>query len=400
MSPAAWRALLAAGAGWMLDGMDVMLYALALETIRGEFHLTPAQSGAVFSSTLIAAAIGGGLSGLFADRFGRVRMLMVSILIYSVCTALTATSRSFTELLIWRALVGLGMGGEWSAGAVLVSEMWPAKLRGRAIGLMQSGFAIGYILAALLAALVIPQWGWRPLFVVGVAPALMLVWIRRNVPEPEVWVKQAEPSRGLTGALPVLMKQPYAGRAAIATLSCTVLLCAYWGFFTWMPAYLARPAPDGAGLGILKSTGWIVATQVGAFLGYASFGFFADRFGRKLSFIAFVLGAAVVTPIYGLSARSPMTLMLVGPFMGFFGHGYFSVFGAMLAELFPSSVRATAQGLCYNGGRAVSAVAPWSIGAMSSALGLGPTLGLTSLLYIVGAGLILMLPETRGKEIE
>lgn len=401
VSPAAWRSLFAAGAGWMLDGMDVMLYALALESIRAEFGLTAAESGLAASATLFAAAFGGGLAGLFADRFGRVRMLMVSILVYSAFTALTATAQSYTMLVFWRVLVGLGMGGEWSAGAVLVAETWPANLRGRAIGLMQSGFAIGYILAALLAAAIIPQWGWRPLFVIGLAPALLVVWIRLGVPEPPVWKNQAEPSRGLTGALPILGRAPYRGRAIVSLASCTVLLCAYWGFFTWMPAYLARPVEQGgAGLGIMKSTGWIVATQIGAFFGYASFGFIADRFGRKPTFIAFVAAAAIIAPIYGLSARNPATLLLISPLMGFFGHGYFSVFGAMLAELFPSAIRATAQGLCYNGGRAVSAAAPWMIGFLSTSIGLGPTLALTSLLYVIGAALVLLLPETRGKEIE
>jgi MFS family permease len=401
IDPVAWRALIASGAGWMLDGMDVMLYALALEPIAREFNLTPAQSGAVASVTLLAAALGGSLGGLLADRFGRVRMLMVSVLIYSVFTAMTATAHNLYTLMFWRILVGIGMGGEWSCGAVLVAETWPAKHRGKAIGLMQSGFALGYILAALLAAAVIPTWGWRPLFVIGIAPALLTLWIRKKLPEPKIWSDQASPERGLTGALPILARPPYLKRAIVATACCTVLLCAYWGLFTWMPSYLSRPIEKGgAGLGVTKSTLWIVTTQLGAFFGYASFGFIADRFGRKPTFLAFVLGAALVVPIYGWSTRSETTLLIVGPFMGFFGHGFFSVFGAMLAELFPSAIRGTAQGMCYNLGRAASALAPWTIGKLSATLGLGPTLGLTSLLYLIGAGLVLLLPETRGKEIE
>lgn len=405
IEPNAWRSLYAAGAGWMLDGMDVMLYALALGKIKEEFHLNDAQSGAATGITLLFAAIGGGLCGMLADRFGRVRMLMFSILTYSVFTALTATSQSYWQLIIWRALVGFGMGGEWSAGAVLVAETWPAKHRGKAIGLMQSGFAIGYIIAALLAAWIIPQWGWRPLFLVGLAPAFLTLWIRKALPEPKVWSGGREGSRvstlGFSEVIPVLSRPPYRSRAIIATACCTVLLCAYWGLFTWMPTYLARPQADGgAGLSVAKSTFFIVTTQIGAFLGYASFGFIADRFGRKLTFITFVLGAAAVVPIYGWSAQSANTLLIVGPFMGFFGHGFFSVFGSMLAELFPTTIRATAQGFCYNAGRAASAFAPWTIGLLTGKLGLGPTLGLTSLLYLAGAGLVLLLPETKGKEIE
>ncbi|MEK6703350.1 MAG: MFS transporter [Planctomycetota bacterium] len=401
IDPVAWRALIASGAGWMLDGMDVMLYAMALGPIKAEFGLTNGEAGAVASVTLLAAAFGGSLGGLFADRFGRVRMLMVSILVYSIFTAMTATAHNVATLVLWRTLVGFGMGGEWSCGAVLVAETWPAKHRGKAIGLMQSGFAIGYVLAALLAYFIVDRWGWRPLFVVGIAPALLTLWIRKNLPEPAIWSKQASPERGLTGALPILMSPPYLRRAIIATSCCTLLLCAYWGLFTWMPSYLSRKVEDGgAGLGVTKTMLWIVTTQAGAFLGYASFGFIADKFGRKPTFLAFVLGAAVVVPIYGWSTRSETTLLIVGPFMGFFGHGYFSVFGSMLAELFPSAIRATAQGMCYNAGRAASAGAPLTIGYLSDHIGLGPTLGLTSVLYVLGAGLVLLLPETRGKEIE
>jgi MFS family permease len=395
-----WRALLAAGAGWMLDAMDVTLYIVALGAIGAEFHLTKAQSGAVASATLLASAFGGIASGVLADRFGRVRMLMVSMLIYSVFTAASATSQNIAQLVMWRVLVGLGMGGEWSAGAVLVAETWPARHRGKAIGLMQSGWAIGYILAALIGAFVLPAWGWRAMFLVGFAPALLTIWIRRRVPEPEVWTTRTSPDAGATSSLALLMRPPLRTRALIATATTTALLFSYWGLFTWVPTYLSSHDAGGAGMGIVKSTAWIIPMQIGAFFGYTSFGFLADRFGRRPTFIAFVLGAAAIVPIYGASAHSTVTLMILGPLVGFLGHGYFSVFGAMLAELFPSAVRATAQGFCYNAGRAASALAPWAIGSLADLYGLGSALGFTSVLYIVGALLILFLPETRAKEIE
>lgn len=398
-SPQAWKALAAGGAGWMLDAMDVAMYFFALRSIQAEFKLTDAQSGALGSAALVSAAVGGVLFGYLADRFGRVRMLMVSILVYSVFTALTATARSLPELVLWRVLVGFGLGGEWSAGSVLVAECWPAKHRGKAVGLMQSGFAIGYILAALLAAAVIPHFGWRTLFVIGVAPALLLVWIRRNLREPAA--AGHTPSAGLASTLGVLARPPYVRHALIATLTASALLFAYWGLFTWIPSFLSTPVEKGgAGLSLVKSLGWIIPMQTGAFFGYASFGFFADRYGRKPCFIAFVLAAAVIVPIYGLSARSSAVLMILGPFLGFFGHGYFSVFGAMLAELFPKAVRGTAQGLCYNLGRATSALAPFAIGAVAETRGLGAALAMTSVLFVVGAVLMLLLPETRGKALE
>jgi sugar phosphate permease len=176
-------------------------------------------------------------------------------------------------------------------------------------------------------------------------------------------------------------------------------LFSYWGLFTWIPTYLSSHDSGGAGLGIVKSTAWIIPMQIGAFFGYASFGFLADYWGRRPVFLVFVLGAAAIVPIYGASARSVTTLMVLGPLVGFLGHGYFSVFGAMLAELFPSIVRGTAQGFCYNSGRAVGAIAPWVIGWLADSHGLGPALSITSALFVVGAVLFLFLPETRGQEI-
>jgi len=395
----AWRALLAGGAGWALDAMDVMLFTFALGAIKEEFGLSDARAGALMSATLVASAVGGVVSGALADRIGRVRVLTLSILFYSVFTALTGTAQSVWELVLWRILVGLGMGAEWSAGSVLIAETWPARHRAKAIGIMQSGWAVGYILATIAQAVVLPTLGWRWLFAIGIVPALLLVWIRRNVREPDVWVRTDRAGESRGAALAVLMRRPYIGRALVASALATVLLFAYWGLVTWLPQYLARPVEKGgAGLSVLRSAQWLVPMQLGALLGYITFGFVADRFGRRPAFIAFVLGAAVIVPVYGFSGRHEGVLMALGPLLGFFGHGYFSVFGAMLAELFPSKIRATAQGLCYNIGRGVGALAPAAIGALAAG-GLGRALAMTAGLYIAGAALVLLLPETRGKEI-
>ncbi|MGH2568878.1 MAG: MFS transporter [Bacteroidota bacterium] len=395
-----WKALLAAQLGWMLDAMDVMLYAFALTTIRDEFGLTSAGAGALASVTLVASAAGGLLFGYLADRIGRARSLMFSILSYSVFTALTATSGSVAELVLWRTLVGLGMGGEWSAGSVLVSETWPAEHRGKAIGFMQSGWAIGYILAAILAAAILPVYGWRVLFVLGLLPALLTVWIRRNVPEPEIW-QAGKQIASATGGISQIFRLPLLRKTTIATLITTSVLFAYWGLFTWMPTFLSTPVTEGgAGMSIVKSSTWIIPMQVGAFFGYTLFGVFADRLGRRPVFVAFLLFAAVLVPVYGQLGRHETALLILGPFMGFFGHGYFSVFGAMLAELFPTSIRGTAQGLAYNAGRAFSALAPFTIGALADDYGIGSALALTSAFFLAGAGLMFLLPETRGKSLE
>ena len=312
-------------------------------------------------------------------------------------TALTATAHSLAELIVWRSLVGIGLGGEWAAGSVLVSESWPAEHRGKAIGLMQSGWAIGYIFAALLASAILPAHGWRVLFAIGVAPALLAWWVRRTVPEPEIW-RRAERSARL--GFTALFRPPLLRNVAVATSLTSCLLFAYWGLFTWVPAYLASPAAaGGAGMGVVRSAGWIVPMQIGAFFGYVLFGVLADRFGRRPVFGTFVLAAAALVPVYGRMAAEPVALMALGPLIGFFGHGYFSLFGAMLAELFPSSVRATAQGFCYNFGRAASALAPFVIGALADRHGIGSALALTSAFFVAAGGLILLLPETRGEAL-
>jgi len=398
VSASQWRTLLAAMLGWMLDAMDVMFYAFALTAIRAEFSLSAAAAGGLASVTLLTSAIGGIAFGVLADRIGRARSLVWSILIYSVFTALTATSHSLAQLVLWRSLVGIGLGGEWAAGSVLVSESWPAEHRGKAIGLMQSGWAIGYIFAALLASAILPRHGWRVLFAIGVAPALLAWWVRRTVPEPEIWRRAERDARlGFTA----LFRPPLVRNVAVATTLTSCLLFAYWGLFTWIPAYLASPVTSGgAGMGVVRSTGWIVPMQIGAFFGYVLFGVLADRFGRRPVFLTFVLAAAVLVPVYGQMAAQPAALMALGPLIGFFGHGYFSLFGAMLAELFPSSVRATAQGFCYNFGRAASALAPFIIGALADRHGIGSALALTSAFFVAAGGLILLLPETRGEELQ
>ncbi len=391
-----WRTLAAAQLGWMLDGMDVMLYAFALTTIQKDFGISSASAGLLASLPLLTASAGGVLAGLLADRIGRTRVLIYSILIYSIFTGATATSRTIWELAFWRSLVGFGLGAEWSAGTVLVSETWPAEHRGKAIGFVQSGWAIGYILAAVLAAAIIPVFGWRVLFLIGTLPALLVFWIRRRVPEPEIW---HHPSKKQT--LSVLFQPPYLRRILIATPICTSLLFAYWGLFTWIPAYLSSPLEKGgAGLGLVKSSAWIIPVQIGAFLGYNTFGYFSDRIGRRPVFLFFVLGAAAVVPFYSLGATHPSLLFAMGPLIGAFGHGYYTLFGSMLSELFPSGVRATAQGFCYNSGRAVSALAPFSIGAIADARGIGAALAVTAAFFALGGALIFLLPETKGQALE
>jgi MFS family permease len=398
---AQWKVLFAAMVGWMLDAMDFVLYLMAITTLRQEFpEFDDRHAGLVTTITLLTSATGGLIFGIVADRIGRTRALTATILIFSFCSLGAATSQSWIHLAAWRAVLGFGMGGEWASGAVLVSETWPAEHRGKAIGIMQSGWALGYLLAALLALVVLPSLGWRWLFALGLVPALFTLWIRRQVSEPAIWSARREEARR-ANPLTEIFGSALRYRTVMATLLAASVLFGYWGVFTWLPRFLgAETELGGAGLDTRSVSGWVIPTQLGAFLGYLSFGFISDRLGRRLSFILFMVLAAGLVPFYGQMARYPSVLLLVGPLLGFFGHGYFSVFGAMLSELFPTRVRATAQGLTYNLGRGLGALAPYTIGSLASTQGIGSALALTSAFFLLGAVLILLIPETCGKQLE
>jgi len=239
------------------------------------------------------------------------------------------------------------------------------------------------------------------LFLIGILPAAVTVWIRRGIADPAGWNAATAPRRTIAGALGALFGPPVRRTVVLMALLCSTVLFGYWGLFTWLPAYLSTPVQrGGAGLSVVRSSAWIIPLQIGAFFGYVSFGFLADRFGRRPAFLTFVLATAALVPVYGLTGRNIALLMALGPLVGYFGHGYFSVLGAMMAELFPGDVRATAQGFCYNTGRALSGLAPVTVGALADRWGIGAALGFTSIFFAAGAGLMLLLPETRGQELK
>lgn len=392
----AWHALLAAQLGWMLDSMDFLLFTFAVIPIQKEFGLSKPTMGALTSVALIASAIGGIAFGRIADRIGRVRALSFSILLYSAATAGLATSHALWQLVAWRVAVGLGMGGEWSCGSVLVAESWPAEHRGKAMGLMQAGWAIGALFAAALSATVLGRYGWRALFLIGALPAVLAFFVRRKVAEPDVW-QQRTPEA--TSWFEMFGPQ-FVRRTVVATLLASSVLVAFWGVTSWLPAFLGSPISEGgAGLTVTKSAAWLIALQAGAFFGYISFGWIADRIGRRPAFTFFMIAATILVPLFAFRARTPATLLILGPLLGFFSHGCFSLFGAMLAELFPTRIRAAAQGFCYNAGRLVSAIAPFAIGAAAQTYGLALVIATAALFFAFGGGLVWLLPETRGAEL-
>jgi len=382
----------------MLDAMDVLLYSFVLNDIRREFALSDRASGLLIALPLASSAVGGALFGWLADRIGRTRALTASIAVYSLATAACGLAQTVEQLALFRIVLGLGMGGEWATGAALVAETWPAEHRGKALGVMQSAWAIGYALAAAVNALVLPAWGWRGVFLAGVAPALLTLWIRRSVTESQVWLDRP-PRSGESAGIRRSLGPRLVRLAAIVAVMNAATMFAWWGLFTWIPSFLARPvAQGGAGLSLLRTSTWIILMQAGMWLGYVSYGFLSDRFGRRRTYVTYLLTAAVLVPLYG-ATRAPLALLLLGPFVAFFGTGYFSGFGAVTAEIFPTAVRATAQGLTYNAGRGLSALAPFTVGALAAHYGLGGAFSITSGAFVVAAILWIWIPETKGRSL-
>jgi MFS family permease len=391
------RALWAAALGWMLDAFDVMLYALVLTAVIEDLGLTKATAGLIGSVTLVAAAIGGVAFGIVADRYGRTRALMGSILMYSVFTAMCGLAQTGWQLALFRIGLGLGMGGEWASGAALVAETWADEHRGKALGLMQSAWAVGYALAAIVTSVVLPVWGWRAVFFVGVLPALFTVWIRRAVPEPAVWrtsVRHA-PRAGLAA---VVADGRLGLTVALAMMNACCLF-AWWGFNSWIPAYLSlAPAQGGIGLDPRAMAWLVVFMQVGMWFGYVTFGAVADSFGRKRTYVTYLLMAAVLLGLYA-QVRSPLVLLWLGPFVAFFGTGYFTGFGIVTAESYPTAIRATAQGLTYNTGRLASAAAPFVVGSLADQRGFALAFSVVAAAFVVAACWWIVIPETRGRSV-
>jgi MFS family permease len=406
------RTLIAAALGWMLDAFDTMLYALVLAHIMVDLGMSKATSGFLATLTLLASGIGGILFGFIADRIGRKRALMLSILTYSICSFASGLSTSILMLAVFRFVLGLGMGGEWNTGATLVAETWPDALRAKAISIVQSSWAIGYALAALVAGIVLHFANWRMVFFVGIVPALVTLWIQNRVPESEMWKEHhrlAQESPRVADAqqryehhsFARVFRPPYVRSTFALLLANFFGMFAWWGLFTWLPPYLSLPVEQGGrGFGVMGSTTLLVVLNLfGMFPGYASYGWVADRFGRRRSYVLYTLIAAILGPLYAI-ARAPWLILILGTATAFFGTGFFSGSGIIGSEIYPTSIRARALGFTYNGARTMSSIAPYIIGRV------GQTRGLGWAFYICGASFLLsmlaatQLPETRGKNLE
>jgi MFS family permease len=375
----------------MLESMDIMLFSLVLVDLQRDLHMSAATAGMLMSLTLVSAAIGGVFFGWLADKIGRTHALIFSMLLYSIFTACCGLAHSVLQLAIFRFLLGLGSGGEWAAGGALVAEMWPPENRGKAIGIAQASWAVGYALGATITAVIMPHFGWRAVFFVGVLPALVTIWIRRSVKEPEIWHQNAAtmPLRSIF--------QGKLGRATLITASMNAAsLFAWWGLFTWIPRFLSLPVSKGGrGLNIVQTSEWTIIMQAGTALGYLSFGYLADIFGRKRVYIGFLLAAAVLVPLYA-HTPNPHLLLLFGPIVGFFGTGFFSGFTIIASEAFPTAVRGTAMGVVYNIGRFLGAGSPYLIGYITDISGIELALSSISIAFLVAAFIATGLHESKS----
>ena len=404
------RTLIAAGLGWMLDAFDVMLYALVLAHIMRDLGMSKGTAGLLNTLTLLASGIGGVLFGFVADRIGRKRALMATILTYSVFSFASGLSTTILMLACFRFVLGLGMGGEWNTGAALVAETWPGEQRAKALSIVQSSWAIGYAFAALVAGIVLQFSNWRTVFFVGILPALVVFWILKKVPESEMWeqLRSTSPSAATTSESHAqensffhLFSPSYA-RHTIALLLVNFFgLFAWWGLFTWIPPYLSLPVSQGGrGFGVMSTTALLMFLNLaGMFPGYLTFGWVADRLGRRNSFIFYTFAAALLVPLYAI-AHSEWALLILGALVAFFGTGFFSGSGIIGSEIFPTRLRARALGFTYNGARTLSAVAPFVIGRVGQVKGLGWAFYLCGASFLLATLMASLLPETKGKQLD
>ena len=402
MSTRERRTFWACFSGWALDAMDVQLYAVAMPTLIGLWGLSRAEAGMLGTSALIFSSLGGWLAGMLADRIGRVKVLQITILWFSVFTFLSGLANSYEQLLVLRSLQGLGFGGEWAAGAVLMAEVINPKVRGRAVGTVQSGWSVGYGAAALLFTGIFSwfpaEMAWRYLFFLGILPGLVVVYIRRNVEEPEIYLaaKQAAHGGEQKSVLLDIFKPPLLRSTAVASLLAAGTLGGNYTILTWLPTYL-RTVQN---LNVLSTGSFLGVNIFGSFLGYVVNAHLSDWLGRRRTFALCAVFASITIAVYTLVPVSQTTTLLLGFPLGFFQSGIVAGMGATFAELFPTHVRATGQGFTYNFGRGVGSLVPTVVGILGATMALNEAIGICALFsYGLVLVAVVFLPETRARAL-
>ncbi|MBV8926169.1 MAG: MFS transporter [Bradyrhizobium sp.] len=400
MDPAERRTFWACASGWALDGMDFMIYPLVIGTIIALWKVDAGSAGLAGTVTLLSSAVGGWLGGYLADRIGRVKTLQFTILWFSLFSLVCALAQNFDQLLLARAVLGLGFGGEWAAGAVLMGEAIRPQFRGRAVGSVQSGWAVGWGLAvlaqAVLFSLLAPELAWRWMFVIGALPALLVFYLRRYVTEPEI-AAATQAKLAASGDRPALWEifsGPILKTTILASLLGTGCQGGYYAITFWVPQFLTKERH----LSIVGSTGYLAALIIGSFLGYLTGAWLADRIGRRNLFLIFSLGAIAVVLLYTQLPLTNEMLWVLGFPLGFFASGYFSGVGAFLTELYPTRLRGSGQGFCYNFGRGIGALFPFLVGWLSTTTSLANAIAIFAVAaYAVFFLAAFALPETRGR---
>lgn len=396
------RTFYSAFGGWALDALDFMVFTFVISTLITLWHIDKGSAGMLSTITLLFSSLGGWVAGMLADRYGRVRLLQISILWFSICTVLIGFTQNFEQLFILRALQGIGFGGEWAVGSVLIGEMVRAEHRGKAVGIVQSGWAVGWGLAALLYTLLFsvlpPELAWRSLFWVGIVPALLVLYIRRYVPEPEVF--QQTRARQQQSDTPVafwhIFSPGLVRTTLLASLLCMGVQGGYYAITTWLPAYLKLEK----GLSVVGTGSYLLVVILGSFAGYICGAYLSDRLGRRPNFILFALLSMVSVYCYTQLPLTNTQMLLLGFPLGFTASGIFSGMGAFLTELFPSEVRASGQGFSYNVGRAIGALFPSLVGFLSAKASLGTAICIfAGGAYCVVLLVTYLLPETKGKQL-
>jgi MFS family permease len=390
------RALLASALGYAMDGFDLLILGFMLPAIAADLHLSSTQAGALVTWTLVGAVAGGLLFGTLSDHFGRVRMLTWTILLFAVFTGLCALAQGYVDLLVYRTIAGVGLGGEFGIGMALVAEAWPAAQRARASSYVGLGWQAGVLAAALLTPLLLPVVGWRGMFAIGLLPALVSFAVRRRVEEPGMFTERA--ARGTRKQpLKLLVADGRALRTSLGVaILCSVQNFGYYGLMIWLPSYLSKTF----GYSLTRSGLWTAVTVLGMAAGIWLFGLAADRFGRKPTFLFYQAGAVAMVFVYA-QLTTPYALLIGGAAMGVFVNGMIGGYGALISELYPTEARATAQNVLFNIGRAVGGFGPVAVGALAARFSFGAALALLASIYVLDiVATLLLIPERRGAALE